>query len=46
MAQAMLFDQYSPVAGSKGTVGFYLARTCEYSIGVLLVWAVQACFPW
>ena len=42
----MIYNQYSPVPGSKGSTGFFVARLCEYTIGVLLVWAVQLAFPW
>ena len=44
--QAEIFNQYSPMPGSTGSVEFYAARTCEYTLGVLLSWAAQACFPW
>ncbi|KAK9840690.1 hypothetical protein WJX84_008639 [Apatococcus fuscideae] len=43
---ALTFNQYSPVPGSHGSVQYYLARLCEYAIGISIAWVIQFLFPW
>lgn len=42
---AEIFNQYSPIPGSHGTISFYLARVCEYAIGIGISWVIQFLFP-
>ncbi|KAK9864933.1 hypothetical protein WJX84_003889 [Apatococcus fuscideae] len=43
---AMVFNQYSPLPGSHGTVQFFVARLCEFAIGIGIALIIQFSFPW
>ncbi len=43
---SIVFNEYSPVPGSHGSVQAYVDKVCEYAIGIGLAWLIQSIFPW